>query len=261
MNGTTLSVFAFASTLLLNAVANAQTTERPECTRAILNGTYGLIHDGIVFGEDGHLAEVGVVKFDGQGHWSHEADLISQSSGLRHISSRDGTYTVKPDCTGTAEVHGSQTFTFEFVILDGGNELMQISARPDRAVTWEIKKQNVAHCTTATLSGTYGLLQNGFDAAGNARAGLGVVTFDGKGTWSLAVTEVKKDTPIQHITNPHGTYTVNADCRGSASLGSTPLGTANWAFVIVDHGKEVFQIVTTPPRGVVTWILKRQFSQ
>jgi|SRR5215510_5368701 len=260
MKGTILSLFVFASTFLLSAVANAQTTDHPECTQAILNGTYGVLHDGTVFGEDGHLAEVGVVRFDGQGHWSLDATLVSQGSGLRHVSPR-GTYTVRPDCTGSSESHESQTFTWEFVILDGGKELMQIATRPDRVVTWEIRKQNLDKCTNATLNGSYGVLQTGFDVAGNARGGLGVITFDGKGTWSLMLTEIKKDGPIQRIKNPNGTYTVNADCRGSASLEKTPFGTANWEFVIVDDGEEVLQIVTTPPRGAVTWLLKKQFSR
>jgi hypothetical protein len=261
MKGTILSLFVFASTLLLSAAANAQASDHRECTQAILNGNYGLLNDGVVFGDEGHLAEVGVVRFDGRGHWSHDATLVSQGFGLRHVTTRDGTYTVNPDCTGSSELHGSQTFTFEFVILDGGQELLQFATRTDRVVTWEVKKQNLNKCTNATLNGKYGILQTGFDVAGNAKGGLGVITFDGKGTWSLTLTEIKKDGPIQRIKNPNGTYAVNADCRGSASLEKTPLGTANWEFVIVDDGKEVLQIVTTPPRGVVTWVLKKQFSR
>lgn len=118
-------------------------------------------------------------------------------------------------------------------------------------------------CTNVVLKGSYGLLVTGFDAAGNARNSVGVVTFDGQGRWSLALTEVTKDGPIRHITNPDGTYTVNADCRGSASLANTPFGVANWEFVIVDDGKEVLQVVITPtpPRGATTWLLKKQFSR
>jgi len=118
-------------------------------------------------------------------------------------------------------------------------------------------------CTNAQLVGRYGVLQTGFDPTGNARNGVGVVTFDGKGTWSLALTEVHKEGEIQHITNPNGTYTVNPDCRGSASLANTPFGVAKWEFVIVDDGKEVLQIVTgrPPPRGAMTWLLKKQFSR
>jgi len=119
-------------------------------------------------------------------------------------------------------------------------------------------------CTNAILKGSDGLLVTGFDVAGNARNSVGVVTFDGKGGWSLALTEVLKEREIQHITNPNGTYTVNADCRGSASLETTAIGLAKWEFVIVDDGKEVLQIVTTatkPPHGATTWLLKKQFSR
>lgn len=90
---------------------------------------------------------------------------------------------------------------------------------------------------------------------------MGLITFDGKGTWSLTLTEARKDVPIQHITNPNGTYAVTADCRGSASLEKTTLGTAKWAFVIVGDGNEVLQIATTPPRETVMWVLKKQFSR
>ena len=53
MNGAIRLLFVFGSTLVLSAVASAQTTEHRKCTLAILNGTYGLLHDGIVFGEEG----------------------------------------------------------------------------------------------------------------------------------------------------------------------------------------------------------------
>jgi hypothetical protein len=46
---------------------------------------------------------------------------------------------------------------------------------------------------------------------------------------------------IRRIKNPSGSYTVNADCRGSASLEKTRFGTANWEFVIVGDGNKVFR--------------------
>src|SRR5215467_7433194 len=122
-------------------------------------------------------------------------------------------------------------------------------------------------CTNAVLKGSYGLLVTGFDAAGNARNSVGVVTFDGKGGWSLGVTEVHKEGEAQHITNSNGTYSVNPDCRGSASLETKAMGVAKWEFVIVDDGKEILQIrtgatpETTAPHGTTTWLLKKQFSR
>ena len=111
MKGTIVSLFVFASMLLLSAVADAQTTNRPECTSAILNGSYGVLHDGVVFGEDEHLAEVAVATFDGKGHWTLDATLVRQGSGLGHTSARDATYTVNPDCTGSADFGGSKVTT------------------------------------------------------------------------------------------------------------------------------------------------------
>ena len=56
MKGTIVCLFICGSTLVLSAVANAQTIDHQECTQATLNGTHGLLHDDIAFGEDGHLA-------------------------------------------------------------------------------------------------------------------------------------------------------------------------------------------------------------
>jgi hypothetical protein len=223
----TMFLFVVASMLLLSAVANAQTTNRPARTNAILNGSYGVLHDGVDFGEAGHLAEVAVVEFDGEGHWTLDATIVRQGSGLDRHKRSNATYTVNPDCTGSAELHGSASFTFDFVVLDGGQELRQIATRAGQVVTWEVRKQNLATCTKATLTGSYGVLQTGFDVPGNPIGGVGLITFDGKGTWSLTLTEARKDVPIQRINNPNGSYTVNADCRGSASLEKLRSGQRN----------------------------------
>ena len=54
----------------------------------------------------------------------------------------------------------------------------------------------------------------------------------------------------------HGREYLQSGSHGQFQLAKTPIGLANWEFVIVDDGKEVLQIVTTPPRGVVTWVLR-----
>jgi hypothetical protein len=60
MKATIPSLFAFASVLLLSAVANAQATNRPNAQMRSWMAATGY-SDGVVFGEAGHLAEVGVV--------------------------------------------------------------------------------------------------------------------------------------------------------------------------------------------------------
>jgi hypothetical protein len=152
-------------------------------------------------------------------------------------------------------------FTFDFVALNGGSEVIQVATRNDRSVTWEMKRQGLDRCSNATILGPYAILRAGFDLKGNLTAGVGVATFDGKGAWSQKLTEVKQGSPVLHINNPKGTYSVNADCTASASVVGTPFGTANFALVIVRGGEEVFWIATTPPRGAITWVLKRQFPR
>lgn len=257
MKGAIVSVFAFAGVLLSSAVASARTPDRPQCTAAILNGSYGLLHDGVVFGEAGHLAEVAVARFDGKGHWTLDATLVRQDSGLGHPIARDATYTVNPDCTGSAELHGSETFTFDFVVLNGGQELLQIATRPDQVVTWEVRKQNLPTCTNATLNGSYGFRLNGTIFARGLLAGVGVITFDGKGQLSLRGTVVFQDTGLSHP-DFTGSYTVNPDCTGSSNdLGG---GGGTFAFVIVDGGNRILQIATRPDRAV-TYVLEKQFPR
>lgn len=238
--------------------AKAQAPGNGSCTLSTLTGAYGFIHDGIVFGSDTHMAEVGVARFDGKGHWGHDATLMNNGE-VQHVRSREGTYTINRDCTGSAELRGNQVYTFDFVALNGGSEVMQIATRTDRSVTWKMKRQDLDRCSNPTILGSHAILQAGFDLKGNVKAGVGVATFDGKGTWTLKLTEVNQGGPVLHINNPKGTYSVNADCTATASLAGTPVGTASWALVIVRSREEIFEIATTPPRGAVTWVLKRQF--
>jgi hypothetical protein len=105
--------------------------------------------------------------------------MLMRNGEVRHISTRDGNYTVNPDCTGSAERRGSQLFTFDLVILNGGSEVMQIATKTDRSVTWEMKRQDLDRYSNATIQGPYAVLQAGFDLKGNPKAGVGVATFDG----------------------------------------------------------------------------------
>jgi hypothetical protein len=134
-------VFVCASMLLLSAVANPQITSRAECTDAILNGSYGVLQDGVVFGEGGHLAEAAVVQFDGKGRWTLEGTLVSTHGGLRGTSV--GRYTVTADCRGSASLETPfGTADWEFVIVGDGNEVLQIATTPPRGgILWALTKQ------------------------------------------------------------------------------------------------------------------------
>ena len=110
------------------------------------------------------------------------------------------------------------------------------------------------HCSNASLKGTYGFLGSGtIVPAGTPRAVIGVFTLDGKGGFSNTLT-INDNGTIRRTTDT-GTYKVNADCTGtlSPSMGGVV------EIVIVDKGKEFYQMRTDPASIVLYGVTKRQF--
>lgn len=111
-------------------------------------------------------------------------------------------------------------------------------------------------CTEARLRGRYGLSYAGtiVEVGPYPISATGVITLDGAGHVSgTYVTNF--GTVIEG--NVTGTYTVNADCTGTAALDFRALEqNSNASFVVVDNGKEIlFQ--STDRRLVVTGVAKR----
>jgi hypothetical protein len=99
------------------------------------------------------------------------------------------------------------------------------------------------NCTNATLQGGYGFFASVIILpAGTPRSILGVLTFDGKGTFTAALT-FNTGGVISHPTDT-GPYNVNADCTGQLITNG---GTGTVDIVIVDGGKEFYQLRTNPP--------------
>ena len=86
-------------------------------------------------------AGIGLITFDGKGTWT-ERTTLSASGFLVRIPS-SGTYVVNPDCTGTREVNdsGNPPTTFEFVIVDKGQEVFELSTRPGDVAIGRLKKR------------------------------------------------------------------------------------------------------------------------
>ena len=107
-------------------------------------------------------------------------------------------------------------------------------------------------CSNASLKGAYGFL--GFGTilpAGTPRAIIGRFLLDGAGSWSATLT-MNDNGVIRRITDS-GTYNVNPDCTGTLS---PPSGSVE--IVIVDKGKEFYQMRTDPAGVVVHGVTKRQ---
>ena len=109
-------------------------------------------------------------------------------------------------------------------------------------------------CSVATLNGSSGFAGDGFSTRGPVPANIsaftpiaaiGVDTFDGAGHLSGSITVSSGgfifSSPLS------GTYTVNSDCTGSATVTETNGGfVIHLIFVIVDNGKQLRNFDTDP---------------
>jgi hypothetical protein len=118
-----LSAIAFTGAMVLltfskNVVPKAQAHESEGCSVATLNGAYGSVLKGEVFGQ-GPIVAVGVTTFDGKGHFVAEQTV--NLNGNVSQGPLTGTYTVNRDCSGIADAVGAGLHSF--VIIDGGKQM------------------------------------------------------------------------------------------------------------------------------------------
>jgi len=118
-----LSAIAFTGILVLltfskHVIPKVQAHEAEGCSVATLNGAYGSVLKGEVFGQ-GPIVAVGVTTFDGKGHFAAEQTV--NLNGNVSQGPLTGTYTVNRDCSGIADAVGAGLHSF--VIIDGGKQM------------------------------------------------------------------------------------------------------------------------------------------
>jgi hypothetical protein len=115
-------------------------------------------------------------------------------------------------------------------------------------------------CSNASLRGVYGF--HGFativsDKSDKTtpRAIIGVFTLDGRGSWTATLT-INDNGTIMHPPNAGpNTYVVNADCTGTLY----PSSGGSVEIVVVDRGREFYQMRIEPSAIVLYGVTKKQF--
>jgi hypothetical protein len=98
-------------------------------------------------------------------------------------------------------------------------------------------------CSDRTLSGDYGFALDGTFLPNTPFRGVVMQHYDGNGNIrQVDHIVVYGAPPPQEWTPGTGTYTVNPDCTGAATL-TTPEGTIYLHFVVVNNGKQINQVV------------------
>jgi hypothetical protein len=153
---TVAKIFTIAAlNALALGIAPAANAHDKGCSNATLKGTFTHNATGFV-GTPGSVASpfaaVSTITYDGNGAFT-ETGILSLNGNivppqtdpaLAQTVTGTGTYTVKPDCTGTYTVQipalGLTAHGF-FVIDDNGNEFQLIQIDPGTVVTGVVRRQ------------------------------------------------------------------------------------------------------------------------
>jgi hypothetical protein len=130
-----MNLTAVASLLLLvTSTASASGGQSRPCSNATIKGEYGYAAEGVLIDNPGLPSEapfrsVGMAHFDGKGNlkWMEHTVVngIPLNPGIEWTAA-SGTYTVNPNCTGTAVVSTPNSpvpLNLAFVAVRHGNEV------------------------------------------------------------------------------------------------------------------------------------------
>jgi hypothetical protein len=114
-------------------------------------------------------------------------------------------------------------------------------------------------CSEGTLRGTYGIQMHGTRPSGpgglmETVVGVVIRDYDGEGQFTQVDNAKGSISGWVPDREGSGTYEVNADCTGKTHFQPGPGVTIEERFVIVDKGREVLSMVSSPPPVLITTI-------
>jgi hypothetical protein len=253
--------FRIALTIVLASFA-LNSAAWATCSNASLSGTYGFLHGGTDKAGQPTTA-VSQIRFHPTTGKFTATDTGSHDGVIQTVS-LTGTYAVAPNCTVKATVTlDGQSEKIAFVVTSTGflslNETTGVTAAGPGV------KQGSPTCTNAGVKGSFGFQTTGVFVAGAPVTGpvafLGElklsVNTSGDGVISGHVAGSEDGTIFTFADEPvTGSYKVDTDCRGRATI--TPKGRPEMHFsiVVVDDGKQLLAIETDPDT-VVSGSLQR----
>jgi hypothetical protein len=185
---------------------------------------------------------VGQLTADGSGHITAGSDTVNQNGTVIN-QTFTGTYSVAANCTGNLTINfvGGGTATASFV-LDNGNKGAQIIETTAGAnAEGPAAAEGTVTCGLTGTKVTFAALFLGQNTVGLVDY-VAQVILDGKGHVSGSGTFDVGGTI--HAVSITGTYTETTTCKGTMLITPTGLSALNFAFVVVNAGKELLLIET-----------------
>ena len=234
------------------------------CSNASVNGIYGFLISGT--NASGNPVRIlGQAAFNSTTATFKGEETGSINGGTFPFVSISGTYAVASNCTGAGKITiNSKTQNFYFVVTSAG--LRVVSGKTGDTQAGFIVAQGSESCTNVGIKGNFGVESAGIFLTG-APSILGPVAFvgellfnvnaSGAGVIGGHIAGSENGTIFTFTQTPvTGSYSVNANCTGTATI--TPQGKSalNYSFVVVNSGKELLA-VETDEHTVVSGTLQR----
>ena len=247
--------FRIARMIVLASFGLSSAAWAATCSNTSLSGTYGFLHDGTDSNGTPATAAVSQITFDST-TGTFTGETTASHGGVIAIDPLSGTYSVASNCTGTGTPTGGSPFSI--VVTSTGFQALHLFSEGFAV------KQGAPTCTNAGVKGNFGFETTGVFLAGTpatAVAFIGelklTVNPSGEGVISGHLAASEDGTFLTFAEEPvTGSYTVDRNCRGTATI--TPKGHSemHFSFVVVDCGKELLA-VETDADTVVSGALQR----
>ncbi len=245
--------FRIAQMIILTSVA-LSSAAWATCSNASLSGTYGFLHDGTDSNGTPATAAVSQITFD-SATGTFTGETIASHDGVIATESLTGIYTVASNCTGTGIPTGGSPFS---IVVTSTGFLAVHPFSEGFAV-----KQGSPTCTNAGVEGSFGFETTGVFLAGAPATGwvafIGELKFtvnpsaEGVISGHVAGSEGATTLTFAPVT---GSYTVDRDCRGRATISPKGRSEMHFTFLVVDSGKKMLAIETDADTVVSGTIVK-----
>ena len=235
MNSKTLSI---APLIVLASFALSSAAGAATCSNASLSGTYGFLHDGTDSNGTPATAAVSQITFDST-TGTFTGETTASHDGVIATDSLSGTYEVDSNCSGTGTPAGGSSFSI--VVTPTGFLALHLFSEGFAV------QQGSPICTNVGVTGSFGFETTGAFLATGAVSFIGELQLtvnpsgDGVVSGQVASSEDGTFLTFEPVT---GSYRVDSDCRGWATVKAKGLPEMRFHLVVVDGGKEMLAIET-----------------
>ena len=130
LTAASLTLAAYSQTSANVVSAQASGAPGRGCSNQTMKGSWGSTIEGTVVGPNILFRGVALQYFDGRGHITQVDHLVNDGiAPADDWTAGTGTYTVNPDCTGSAVINSGSTpypIALHFIIVDNGNQWLQV---------------------------------------------------------------------------------------------------------------------------------------